>query len=203
MRITTICARGRFSYPFADAQSPFALILDLAQSGSINKSINAFHHMPTTSLPSTTLNVDPGWIDEYGHMNAAQYVGVFDKVGFGLLAQVGLGQDYTQATNCGIYTMNIHVAYLREVLLGDPLRLQIRLLQADDKRVLTLMELWQTRDNYLAATMEQLSLHVDLGVRRSRPFDPALAQRLAGVVAEHSTVALPAGYRRVLPLGRV
>ncbi len=70
-----------------------------------------------TTLPSTTLTVEPDW-------------------------------------------MNIHVAYLREVLAGDPLMLRIRLLEADSKRVMTLMELWQTRDNYLAATMEQLSLHV-------------------------------------------
>lgn len=155
-----------------------------------------------TSLPSTPLQVDPNWIDEYGHMNAAQYVGVFDKVGFELLRQVGLGLDYTQATNCGIYTMNIHVAYLREVLAGDPLRLQIRLLEADNKRVLTLMELWQTRENYLAATMEQLSLHVDLSIRRSRPFDPGLEKRLAAVVTEHAAFPLPAGYTRVLPLRR-
>ncbi|MDH0091036.1 MULTISPECIES: thioesterase family protein [Achromobacter] len=155
-----------------------------------------------TTLPSTTLTVEPDWIDEYGHMNAARYVGVFDKVGFELLRQVGLGIDYTQATRCGIYTMNIHVAYLREVLAGDPLMLRIRLLEADSKRVMTLMELWQTRDNYLAATMEQLSLHVDLTVRRSRPFDPELAARLASVVAEHAGAPLPPGYKRMLPLTR-
>lgn len=155
-----------------------------------------------TSLPSTTLTVSPDWIDEYGHMNAARYVGVFDKTGFELLGQVGLGIDYTQATRCGIYTMNIHVAYLREVLAGDPLMLRIRLLEADNKRVMTLMELWQTRDNYLAATMEQLSLHVDLTVRRSRPFDVELAARLAAVVAEHAAAPLPPGYKRMLPLTR-
>ena len=33
-----------------------------------------------STLPSTTLAVDPDWIDAYGHMNAAHYVGVFDRV---------------------------------------------------------------------------------------------------------------------------
>lgn len=155
------------------------------------------------ALPALSLAVKPDWIDEYGHMNAAHYVGVFDRHGFELLGRYGVGSDYTRQTRCGIYTMNIHVAYLREVLAGDPLELRIRLLDSDDKRVLTLMELWQTRNNYLAATMEQLSLHVDLEIRRSRPFDPALAQRLAAVVAEHAEAPLPAGYKRVLPLSRV
>lgn len=155
-----------------------------------------------TTLPSTTLSVDPSWIDEYGHMNAAHYVGVFDRVGFDLLRQVGVGLDYTEATQCGIYTMNIQVAYMREVLAGDPLMLRIRLLESDSKRLLTLMELWQTRDDYLAATMEQLSLHVDLQTRRSRPFEPELAARLAQTVADHAALPLPPGYRRILPLTR-
>ncbi|WMD22529.1 thioesterase family protein [Achromobacter seleniivolatilans] len=151
-------------------------------------------------LPSTTLTVDPAWIDAYGHLNAAHYVGIFDRVGFELLAQVGVGLDYTKATRCGIYTMNVHVAYLREVLADDPLMLRVRVLEADDKRLLCLMELTQTRDGYLAATMEQLSLHVDLETRRAKPFPPDLARRLADTAAEHAAKPMPVGYRRLLPL---
>lgn len=154
----------------------------------------------TQTLPSTTLTVDPAWIDAYGHLNAAHYVGIFDRVGFELLSQVGVGLDYTEATRCGIYTMNVHVAYLREVLEGDPLALRVRVLEADDKRLLCLMELTQTRDGYLAATMEQLSLHVDLNTRRAKPFPPELQERLARVAADHAAEPLPEGYRRLLPL---
>ncbi|CAB3723279.1 MULTISPECIES: thioesterase family protein [Achromobacter] len=154
----------------------------------------------TQTLPSTTLTVDPAWIDAYGHLNAAHYVGIFDRVGFELLSQVGVGLDYTEATRCGIYTMNVHVAYLREVLEGDPLALRVRVLEADDKRLLCLMELTQTRDGYLAATMEQLSLHVDLNTRRAKPFPPELQERLARAAADHAAQPLPEGYRRLLPL---
>lgn len=153
-----------------------------------------------TDLPRTTLSVDPAWIDAYGHMNAAHYVGVFDGLGFELLGQAGVGLDYTRTSGCGIYTMHIQVAYMREVLDGDPLALRLRLLDADDKRLLCLMELWQTRDNYLAATMEQLSLHVDLSLRRATPFAPDLARRLAGIVQAHARHPLPPGYQRILPL---
>ncbi|WP_144629958.1 thioesterase family protein [Bordetella genomosp. 13] len=155
-----------------------------------------------TTLPSTTLTVDPQWIDSYGHMNAAHYVGVFDRIGFELLGQFGVGHEYTRTARCGIYTMNIQVAYMREVLAGDPLMLRVRILESDDKRLLALMELWQTRDDYLAATMEQLSLHVDLQTRKARPFAPELAARLARAATDHAGEPLPPGYRRILPLKR-
>ena len=155
-----------------------------------------------TTLPTLDLTVDPQWIDEYGHMNAAHYVGVFDRHGFELLKAFGVGLDYTAESNCGIYTMRIDVNYLREVVVGDPLRLCARVLDADDKRLVCLLELWQTSGNYLAATMEQLSLHVDLGARRAKPFPLELAERLARLASEHAQQSLPIGFRRSLPLGR-
>lgn len=151
-------------------------------------------------LPSTTLRVDADWIDGYGHMNATHYVGVFDHTGFELLRAFGVGMDYTAATRCGLYTVNIHVAYRREVLLGDPLLLRVRVVDSDEKRLLCLMELWQTRDNYLAATMEQLSVHVDLTTRRARPFPADLADRLAQVAHDHKAEPLPPGFQRILNL---
>lgn len=157
---------------------------------------------PMTTLPTLDLTVDPQWIDEYGHMNAAHYVGVFDRHGFELLKAFGVGLDYTAASNCGIYTMRIDVNYLREVVVGDPLRLCARVLEADDKRLLCLLELWQTRGNYLAATMEQLSLHVDLSARRAVSFPPELAKRLALLAREHAQHPLPPGFHRSLPLVR-
>lgn len=153
-----------------------------------------------STLPSTSLNVDPAWIDEYGHMNAAQYVGVFDREGFELLRQVGVGLDYTEATQCGIYTMKLHVDYRRELLANDPLTLRLRLLASDDKRILCLMELWHAHANYLAATLEQLSLHVNLETRRACAFPPELNQSLAHTVATHAEYPLPADHRRVLAL---
>lgn len=135
--------------------------------------------------------VAPDWIDLYGHMNSAQYVGVFDRVGYQLLDRLGVGECYTVSSNCGIYTVDIAVSYRRELLAGDPLELRLRVLAADHKRLLCLMELYQTRDDYLAATMEQLSVHVDLGTRRAAAFPAELAGRLHAVAVEHAAIPLP------------
>ncbi|WP_026640579.1 thioesterase family protein [Bordetella petrii] len=145
--------------------------------------------MPT--LPTLQLKVEPDWIDLYGHMNAARYVGVFDHYGYALLGELGVGESYTRESRCGIYTVDIAVNYRRELLAGDPLELRLRVLGADDKRLLCLMELFQTRDNYLAATMEQLSVHVNLDTRRSQAFPDSLLHSLQAAAHTHATVPLP------------
>jgi acyl-CoA thioester hydrolase len=70
------------------------------------------------------------------------------------------------------------VAYYRELLVGSPVVLRVRALQSDDKRLLCLMELSHATEGYVAATMEQLSVHVNLETRRAAPF-PGLAEQLA------------------------
>ncbi|MGE6493172.1 thioesterase family protein [Cupriavidus metallidurans] len=155
-----------------------------------------------SELPSSTFEVEKGWIDEYGHMNAARYVEVFDREGFKLLEQLGVGLGYTEATRCGIYTVDIHVAYYRELLVGSPVVLRVRALQSDDKRLLCLMELSHATEGYVAATMEQLSVHVNLETRRAAPFPGALAEQLALAVKAHAAHPLPAGCRTLLSLKR-
>jgi len=153
-------------------------------------------------LPRTALTVDPAWIDLYGHMNAARYVGVFDHTGYQLLDSLGVGESYTHASHCGIYTVDIAVNYRRELLAGDPLELRLRVLGADTKRLLCLMELFQTRDNYLAATMEQLSVHVNLDTRRSQAFPDSIVQTLQAAAQAHAELPMPERHVRRLALAR-
>ncbi|KAA0892940.1 thioesterase family protein [Pusillimonas sp. ANT_WB101] len=144
-----------------------------------------------TAQLNTTLTVSPEWIDLYGHMNASEYVGVFDHTGYKLLGQLGVGESYTAATNCGIYTVDIAVNYRRELLVNAPLELRLRVLAADHKRLLCLMELYQTDDGYLAATMEQLSVHVDLGTRRATAFPADITEQLQAVAIAHAAIPMP------------
>ncbi|SDR53848.1 acyl-CoA thioester hydrolase [Paraburkholderia fungorum] len=153
-------------------------------------------------LPSLELIVESDWIDAYGHMNAACYVAVFDRLGFELLQECGVGLDYTEASGSGIYTVELHTSYHREVLKGDPLRLQLRLLECDEKRLIVLFELFQTRDRYLAATMEQLSIHVDLSTRRVTPFPEPVRGNLERLICEHRNAPEVAKYAKRLNMRR-
>ncbi|WP_438397322.1 thioesterase family protein [Caballeronia sp. DA-9] len=142
-------------------------------------------------MHSVDFTVQPDWIDEYGHMHAACYVTAFDQFGNELFERCGVGSHYTAASGCGIFTLELHTSYHRELIAGDPLRLQLRVLSCDKKRLVTLLELTQLRDNYLAATMEQLSINVNLETRRVCTFPNETYETLAAITETHAVLPLP------------
>ncbi|MCG5239901.1 thioesterase family protein [Azospirillum doebereinerae] len=153
----------------------------------------------STEIPvSEPLRVAEDWIDLYGHMNMVRYVGVFDEVGYGLLDRWGLGETYTQETRHGLFVVDVAVNYRREMTAGTMLTLSLRVLEADDKRLLSLMELRRADDGTLAATMEQLSIHVDLTTRRVVPFAEPAVLRLRALAEAHAQTPLPPGHKRRL-----
>ncbi|MET0184935.1 MAG: thioesterase family protein [Achromobacter sp.] len=156
----------------------------------------------TTSLPTIDLKVESDWIDLYGHMNASKYVYAFDHHGYRLFDHFGIGEAYTHDTGAGVYTLEIHTTYRQELLAGEALSLRLRLLDADDKRLIVLMELFRRRDGLLAATMEQLSIHVDLTTRKVKPFPEDVRGALAAAVDMHRPVPLPDGFSPRLSMTR-
>jgi len=58
-----------------------------------------------------------------------------------------------------------------------------RVLEVDEKRVRLLHNLHRTRDDALAATAEQLYLHVNTTVGKVEPMDAAVRGRLAAIQA--------------------
>lgn len=118
------------------------------------------------------------WIDLYGHMNMAYYVMLLDDLGHRILEQFGLGQGYTLELNCGLFTVEANLKYLREVCASDPLRVELTPLSFDEKRLVTQVELYHDEQNYLSATMEQMAVHVNLDTRKVCPFGDEARRRL-------------------------
>ena len=133
----------------------------------------------------------PAWLDSNNHMNVAYYVLVFDE-GLGAVWDgIGLGDDYLRAEHCGGFVLEAHVCYLREVREGDKLRLHYQLLNFDDKRMHYIMLMFNEEKNYLAATSEQISIHVDLDKRKVCPFPANIYDKLAALLESHSSLPVP------------
>lgn len=155
-------------------------------------------HQHKDFLVSSPLTVAPEWIDIYGHMNASRYFNVFIDEGFTLMEDLGLGRTYTRDFRCGIFAVSAQIQYQSELKLADVLRIRMRVLQVDRIRLLVLSEMLDEERGKVAATFEQLSVHVNLNTRKATPFSNAMRERIEDLANHHATVTLPEGHVRYL-----
>lgn len=146
--------------------------------------------------------VQPAWIDYNDHMNMAYYSLAFDLSLDYVYEQLGLGPDYKQGSCCTTFSLEAHVMYLREVVLGDPLRVTYQLLDWDAKRLHFIGQMYHGEQGYLAATSEQISMHISLETRRGTPFPQELQARIQAVMAAHASLSRPPQVGHVIGIPR-
>ena len=144
-------------------------------------------------LPQTEGSVLPEWIDANGHMNLAYYVVLFDQATDTIYDVLGVGQAYRDATGNSTFTAETHTLYEREVRVGERVRITSYLLGADAKRLHYFHEMFHAEHGHRVAAQEIMSLHIDLRVRRTTAFAPALLERIQAVVRERAGEPMPEG----------
>ncbi|MGQ7792735.1 thioesterase family protein [Faunimonas sp. B44] len=137
------------------------------------------------------MSVEEGWIDYNGHMNVAYYVLLFDRVVDQAFATIGLGPEYVRARALSYFTVELHVCYLRELTAHAPVIGTAQLLGHDDKRMRLYLELTHAEEGWVAASAEELFLHVDLTSRRAAPFPADIRARLTAMQAAHAALHWP------------
>lgn len=141
----------------------------------------------------TGQTVLPEWIDYNGHMNVAFYVLAFDKALDVVFDRMDLGIDYVQRTGNSAFVLQNHVSYLAELKLGDPVRVSFQMLGWDARRVHYFMHMHHATEGFLAATAEQVMLHVSLATRRACPFPQNSQENWAALYAAHRQLPRPDG----------
>ncbi len=141
--------------------------------------------------------VERAWIDYNGHMNMAYYNLLFDQSLDHVFDALGIGTEYVRSGG-SCFIVEAHVTYAREVQLDDPLRVTYQLLDWDEKRLHMFGAMHHAEAGYLAATSEQLSLHVDMASRRAGPFPADIRQRIATMMQAHRHLETPAQVGHVM-----
>ncbi len=149
---------------------------------------------------SSTMRVEPSWIDYNGHMNMAFYHVLFDRAVDEVFGVVGLGHDYVEERRASYFAAEVHTLYKRELKLGDTVRVTLQLIDFDEKRLHFYMEIRHAREGWVAATSENLSLHVDMDSRKAAPFPDDILNNLAVMKAAHARLARPQALGRVIGL---
>lgn len=144
-------------------------------------------------LQCPNIRVLEDWIDYNGHMNVAYYVAAFDQGVDSVYDSLGIGEDYVRDSAGSLFTRELRIGYVAELKLGDPIAMTFQLLDRDAKRLHFVMEMFHADDGYLAATAEQLAIHVDMRERRSAAFPADVSERLERLMASHSILPAP-GY---------
>jgi len=110
--------------------------------------------------------VKPEWIDYNGHMNVAYYLLAFDLSGDELWHEFGITDEYVRITNKSTFAVECHITYQRELKEGEFYCITSQVLAYDEKRIHFFQRMYHAEERYLAATVEWMNLHVDLGSRR-------------------------------------
>jgi acyl-CoA thioester hydrolase len=135
--------------------------------------------------------VRPEWIDYNGHMNVAYYVLIFDHATDAALDRLDVGEAYRRRAGCSVFVGEMHVNYRQEVLQGDVLTIDTRLLAVDERRLVLFHEMACSRFENPVASNEVLCVHVDLATRRPASWPADAAERLARGLAARSHVPRP------------
>ena len=147
--------------------------------------------LPPAPFVSSVMQIEPQWIDYNGHLNMAYYNVMMDRAIDELWLQLGFGPTYMKERHGSTFTAECHVRYLREIHLGDPVQVLIWLLGADEKRLHTFEELRHATEGWPSATSENMTVHIDMSVRKVAPFPADIRARIADVVKAHSGVPRP------------
>jgi acyl-CoA thioester hydrolase len=150
---------------------------------------------------SSVMQVEPEWIDYNGHLNMAYYHVLFDRAVDEVLHLIGADPAYVKREHRSYYTAEAHIRYLRELRAGDRVRVTIQLLGYDLKRMHYFEQLFQAAEGWMAATLETVALHVDMGSNKATPAPSLVASRLADMRASHALLPIPeaAGRRIEMP----
>lgn len=165
--------------------------------------MSLFDLCPETGLAITPpMAVRPEMIDYNGHVNVAFYVKLFDEGLDILFERIGLSRTYVETRQMSFFALEAHVRYLREISLSDRVRMRLRILDLDPKRIHYWMELVHADEGWLSATMESISIHVDMASRRPAPFPDDIMGRLTAWHAADAQRPRPEGVGQVIGIRR-
>jgi acyl-CoA thioester hydrolase len=111
------------------------------------------------------------WTDYNNHMNMAYYVLVFDQLWEIVLAKFKMGEQSAKTSQMSTMVVAPHTTYNNEVKEGDEVEVNLTFFDHDKKRIHFKMEMIEKSSKKLSATLEMLSLYIDLSKRKVSEFE--------------------------------
>ncbi|MDB6178402.1 thioesterase family protein [Paracoccus sp. Z330] len=146
----------------------------------MNHDVDKARQVP--AIEPVTRRIIPDWTDYNDHLNVTWITYLFDQGTDNLLDALQIGAAYAARTGFSTFALGAHVSYLSEARLGEDVEVHSTLVGVDAKRIKYRHKLIAADDSRVIALLEQVSMHVDLGARRSAHWPLDVRARLANRV---------------------
>ena len=123
------------------------------------------------SVHVTTKRIKKDWTDYNEHMNMAYYVLIFDIAWEVVLEKFKMGEHSAKTTKKSTMVVETHTTYNNEVKQGDEVNIVLTFFDHDKKRLHFKLEMYEKEKQTLSATIEMLSLYIDLNQRKVAEFE--------------------------------
>ena len=123
------------------------------------------------SFHITSQIIKKEWTDYNKHMNVAYYVLVFDESWEVMLQKFKMGEDSAKTTGMSTMVVETYITYNNEVKEGEEVEVYLTYFDHDKKRLHYKLEMIEKSSKKLSATIELLSLYVDLKKRKVSEFE--------------------------------
>tara|TARA_B100001564_G_scaffold178730_1_gene150168 strand:- start:361 stop:822 length:462 start_codon:yes stop_codon:yes gene_type:complete len=118
-----------------------------------------------------TFKVKKEWIDYNNHMNMAYYVLIIDRAWEVALEKFKMGANAAKNEKRSTMVVETNTKYLNEVKVGEEVDVNLTYFDHDKKRLHIKMEMVGKNTNKISATMEWISLYIDLNQRKVTEFE--------------------------------
>ena len=134
-----------------------------------------------------TFEVKKEWVDYNNHMNMAYYVLIFDQAWEIALEKFKMGGTAAKDLNRSTMVVETNTKYLNEVKEGEKVNINVAYFDHDKKRLHLKLEMISQKNNNLSASMEWISLYIDLSKRKVTEFEEDKIKLMSYFIEENKS----------------
>ena len=134
-----------------------------------------------------TFKVKKEWIDYNNHMNMAYYVLIIDRAWEVALEKFKMGANAAKNEKRSTMVVETNTKYLNEVKEGEEVDVNLTYFDHDKKRLHIKMEMIGKNTNKISASMEWISLYIDLSKRKVAEFEDEKIKLMDDFIRENKS----------------
>ena len=120
-------------------------------------------------------------------MNLSYYILLFDMGAEQMLTKFNMGEHSAKTTKMSTMVVETHTTYNNEVKEGEEVEIKLSFFDHDKKRLHYKMEMIEKSSGKLSATIEMLSLYIDLSKRKVSEFENEKAKIMDDFINENKS----------------